>query len=88
MNNFLRDFSSFADNKHVKHIAHKLSPISDALIGKATSKVQSLKTGGRVNTKGRKSAMVRLHKNEYVLPANVKPTKAQKMAVAKNKKKK
>lgn len=41
------------------------------------------KKGGKVNKTG--PAIV--HKGEYVLPASVKPTKAQKMAVAKLKKK-
>lgn len=40
------------------------------------------KKGGKVTKTG--PAMV--HKGEYVLPANVKPTKAQKAAVAKLKK--
>jgi hypothetical protein len=39
------------------------------------------KKGGRVP----KTGPALLHKNEFVLPANVKPTKAQKAAVAKGK---
>tara|TARA_R110002167_G_scaffold34984_1_gene111720 strand:+ start:836 stop:1111 length:276 start_codon:yes stop_codon:yes gene_type:complete len=43
-------------------------------------------TGGRVEVKkGRKTQKAILHKNEYVLPANAKPTKKQKAIVAKNK---
>lgn len=43
-------------------------------------------TGGRVEVKkGRKTQKALLHKGEYVLPANAKPTKAQKAIVAKNK---
>ena len=60
-----------------------LRPLGDALLAKGVSKVQSLKKGGPVKTGGRASAMVRLHAKEYVLPASVKPTKAQKAAVAK-----
>ncbi len=44
-------------------------------------------TGGAVKVaKGRKTQKALLHKGEYVLPANAKPTKAQKAIVAKNKK--
>ena len=60
-----------------------LKPVGDALMQKGISKIQSLKKGGAVKTHGKASAMVRLHKNEYVLPASVKPTKAQKAKVAK-----
>jgi len=43
-------------------------------------------TGGAVNVKkGKKTQKALLHKGEYVLPANAKPTKAQKAIVAKNK---
>jgi len=43
-------------------------------------------TGGAVKVaKGRKTQKALLHKGEYVLPANAKPTKAQKAVVAKNK---
>jgi hypothetical protein len=43
-------------------------------------------TGGAVKTKpGRKTQKAILHKGEYVLPANAKPTKAQKAIVARNK---
>ena len=44
-------------------------------------------TGGAVKVaKGKKTQKALLHKGEYVLPANAKPTKAQKAIVAKNKK--
>ena len=46
MHDFMHDFGKFASNPHIKHIAHKLTPITDALISKGTEKVQSLKTGG------------------------------------------
>lgn len=42
------------------------------------------KKGGKVN----KTGLAMVHKGEYVLPKNVKPTKAQKSAVAKGKSKK
>tara|TARA_R110000803_G_scaffold145358_2_gene211186 strand:- start:365 stop:640 length:276 start_codon:yes stop_codon:yes gene_type:complete len=43
-------------------------------------------TGGRVEVKkGRKTQKAILHKGEYVLPANAKPTKSQMAIVAKNK---
>ena len=46
-------------------------------------------TGGAVVTaKGRKTQKALLHKGEYVLPANAKPTKAQKAIVARNKRNK
>ena len=42
--------------------------------------------GGAVKTaKGKNTQKALLHKGEYVLPANAKPTKAQKAIVAKNK---
>ena len=83
---FLNAFSSFANNRDIKHIAHKLSPITDAAINKAAGAIQSLKTGGRVkgNKKGAPK-MIKAHAGEYVLPIGVKPTKAQKAAVAKRK---
>jgi hypothetical protein len=43
MHDFMHDFGKFASNPHIKHIAHKLTPITDALISKGTEKVQSLK---------------------------------------------
>jgi hypothetical protein len=45
------------------------------------NKVAGYKTGGKVP----KTGLALIHKGEYVLPANVKPTKAQMNAVAKNK---
>lgn len=53
-------------------------------VGGALGSLAPFKTGGRVPRTGR--ALV--HKGEYVLPANAKPTKAQKAIVAKNKAKK
>jgi hypothetical protein len=82
MDKFLSDFGKFANSKDVKHVVHKLSPITDALIAKGASKVQSLKTGGRVKGKRGMPKMIQAHGGEYVLPASVKPTKAQVKAVA------
>ena len=88
MHKFLNDFSSFANNRDIKHIAHKLSPITDAAINKAASAIQSLKTGGRVKGKKKGSPkIIKAHVGEYILPVGVKPTKAQKTAVAKRKSK-
>lgn len=46
-----------------------------------------LKTGGRVPGKKNKAVPIIAHGNEYVLPANAKPTKKQKAIVASNKRK-
>ena len=84
MHKFLKDFSSFANNRDIKHIAHKLSPITDAAINKAAGAIQSLKTGGRV--KGAKKGapkIIKAHVGEYVLGIGIKPTKAQVKATAK-----
>ena len=62
-----------------------VKPISGALTNKAVDKIQTLKTGGHVKAKKGGSLAI-LHPNEYVLPHNAKPTKAQKAIVAKNKK--
>ena len=70
-------------------VQFKLSPITDAAINKAAGAIQSLKTGGRV--KGAKKGapkIIKAHVGEYILPVGVKPTKTQKMAVAKRKAKK
>jgi hypothetical protein len=48
----------------------------------------AFKTGGRVPGKKGKSIKILAHGGEYVLPVNVKPTKAQKAVVRKNKLKK
>lgn len=46
-----------------------------------------LKTGGAVKGKKGRPVKAILHGGEYVLPANAKPTKAQKAIVASNKRK-
>ena len=89
MDKFLKDFGSFANSRDVKHVMHRLNPLVDAGIMKATSKVQSLATGGRVKgAKKGQAKMIKAHVGEYVLPVGVKPTKAQKSAVSKRKAKK
>jgi hypothetical protein len=49
--------------------------------------VLPFKTGGAVKGKKGKPKLAIVHGGEFVLPANAKPTKAQKAIVAKNKKK-
>jgi hypothetical protein len=81
MEGALRDFGRFANNRDVKHAFHVGVPMAQMAL-------QKLKTGGAVKMpKGRKSIAVILHRNEYVLPSGVKPTMAQKKAVAARKKK-
>lgn len=67
-------------------LAKRVKPIAQPLIGlladKAGEKIQSLKTGGRVKGKKNAAKMVKMHGGEYVLPVGVKPTAAQKSAVA------
>lgn len=48
----------------------------------------AFRTGGRVPGKRGKAIKVIAHSGEYILPLNVKPTKAQKAVVRKNKSKK
>lgn len=50
--------------------------------GQLAPAILSFKKGGKVP----KTGLAQLHKNEYVLPANVKPTKAQIAKVNKGKK--
>ena len=88
MQKFLKDFSSFANNRDIKHIAHKLSPITDAAINKAAGAIQSLKTGGRVKGKRGQRVPTILHGQEYIVPAGIKIPKSIKNAVAKRKAKK
>ena len=57
-----------------------------ASLGALAGDFLPFETGGRVNVKkGKKTQKALLHKGEYVLPANAKPTKQQKAIVAKNK---
>jgi hypothetical protein len=84
--NFFSDVINPLKKDVIRPLAKSLSPVAKPIIGaltqQATNKIQSLKTGGKA-----KPGLAILHKNEYVLPANAKPTKAQKAVVAKNKKK-
>lgn len=76
MEGALRDFGRFANNRDVKHAFHLGVPMVQTAL-------QKMKTGGSVKMpKGRKSVAVVLHRGEYVLPSGVKPTVAQKKAVA------
>lgn len=51
-------------------------------VGSALGSLAPFKHGGAV---GKKKRVILVHPNEYVLPANAKPTKAQKAVVARNK---
>lgn len=55
--------------------------IGRAVGGLAGGAFPMFKKGGKVN----KTGLALVHKGEYVLPAGVKPTKAQKARVAKKK---
>lgn len=48
-------------------------------VGDALGAFAGFKNGGKV----KRSGLAKVHKNEFVLPASVKPTKAQKAKVAK-----
>lgn len=55
-------------------------------LGGAIGGLLPFKNGGAVPGKKNKPKLILAHGGEYVLPANAKPTKAQKAIVAKNKK--
>ena len=67
-----------------------------AVLGKTAAKyaleaapaLMMFQNGGRVGGKKGKAIKIIAHGGEYVLPMNVKPTKAQKAIVKKNKSKK
>jgi hypothetical protein len=84
--NFWKDVVSPLKKEVISPLAKSLAPVAKPLTSALTQagvkKIQSLKTGGRA-----KKGLAMLHSGEYVLPANTKPTKAQKAVVAKNKKK-
>ena len=66
-------------------IGSKFLPIPGVdgqVLGSALGGLAPFKTGGAGGPRNRACL---LHKNEYVLPANAKPTKAQRAIVAKNK---
>jgi len=78
MNKFLRGFSKLANNRDIKHVFHKLEPITDAVINKVAAKVEGYKTGGRVKGKKKGSPkIIKAHVGKYVLGVGIKPTKAQ-----------
>lgn len=61
--------------------ASRIGRIAGGVVGSA---FPMFKKGGKVN----KTGLALVHKGEYILPASVKPTKAQKAKVAKKKAKK
>ena len=71
------------------NIGSQLAPIPGVNgdeLGGAIGGLLPFKTGGKIpGAKGR-PRVVMCHGGEFVLPANCKPTKAQKAIVAKNKK--
>ena len=56
-----------------------------ALGGGLGGSILPFKNGGAVGGKKGKGKIILAHGGEYVLPANAKPTKAQKAIVARNK---
>jgi hypothetical protein len=56
--------------------------IDGGAVGELLGGLAPFKTGGAVGPRNRACL---LHANEFVLPANAKPTKAQRAIVAKNK---
>ena len=57
-------------------------------VAEAAPALLAFRTGGRIPGKKGKAIKVIAHSGEYILPLNVKPTKAQKAVVRKNKSKK
>ena len=56
--------------------------LDGAEIGQSLGSLAPFRNGGSV---GKRRRAIIVHPNEYVLPANAKPTKAQKAIIAKNK---
>lgn len=80
-------FGSLLGGEIGKLIGGKKHSGLGATLGTIAGDFLPFETGGAVKVaKGRKTQKALLHKGEYVLPANAKPTKAQKAIVAKNKK--
>ena len=70
-------------------IGSKFLPIPGVdgqVLGTALGGLAPFKNGGAVGGKKGKAKVILAHGGEYVLPANAKPTKAQKAIVARNKK--
>lgn len=59
--------------------------VNGAEIGGAIGGLAPFKTGGLVKGKKGRAVIIRAHGGEFVLPANAKPTKAQRAIVAANK---
>jgi outer membrane lipoprotein SlyB len=75
-------------------IASKILPIKNVdggelgdVIGGVAGSIAGFKTGGAVKGKKGSRQVILAHGGEYILPANAKPTKAQKAVVARNKRK-
>ena len=76
-------FGSFL-GKAIGSLGSALIPvkgIDGGAVGEALGGLAPFKTGGKIKRTG----PILAHKNEYILPANAKPTKAQRAVVAKNK---
>ena len=63
-----------------------LPGVNGGEIGSTIGNLLPFKNGGAVGGKKGKPKVILAHGGEYVLPANAKPTKAQKAIVARNKK--
>lgn len=69
-------------------LGSKLLPIpgvDGGQLGGAIGGLLPFKTGGAVKGKKGSRQVIMAHGGEYILPANAKPTKAQKAIVARNK---
>jgi hypothetical protein len=69
-------------------LGSKLLPlpgVNGGEVGSALGGLLPFKNGGAVGGKKGKAKVILAHGGEYVLPANAKPTKAQKAIVARNK---
>jgi hypothetical protein len=60
--------------------------IDGGAVGELLGGLAPFKNGGAVKGKKGKAIPILAHGGEYVLPANAKPTKAQRAIVARNKK--
>ena len=63
----------------------KTAGIDRAQLGGGLGNLLPFKTGGAIGGKKGKPRAILAHGGEYVLPANAKPTKAQRAIVARNK---
>jgi hypothetical protein len=60
--------------------------VDGAKLGGMLGNLAPFKTGGKIPGKRGKAKVILAHGGEYVLPANAKPTAAQRAIVARNKK--